>query len=83
MDADEIDGAIQTLKYIQQNINSLKDYSEVVYKASSGMEVGAYHSSTDSKIFVKVNSNATKFYTVDKIDSLIAAFEQVSATIGN
>lgn len=83
MDADEIDGAIQTLKYNQQNINSLKDYSEVVYKASSGMEVGAYHSSTGNRIYVKVNSNAAKFYTVDKIDSLIAAFEQVSATFGN
>ena len=32
MDADEIDGAIQTLKYIKQNIGKLKDYSEVEWK---------------------------------------------------
>lgn len=83
MDADEIDGAIQTLKYIKQHIKELKDYSEVVYTASSGMEVGAYHSSTNDKIYVKVNSNATKFYTIDKIDSLIEAFEKVSNTFGN
>ena len=80
MDADEIEGAIQTLRYIQQHDNELKDYSEVVYRASSGMEVGSYHSSKNSKIFVKVNSNATKFYSLDKLDTLIQAFEQVSAT---
>lgn len=83
MDADEIDGAIQTLKYIKQNIAKMNDYSEVVYKASSGMEVGAYHSSTGQRIYVKVNSNATKFYSVDKIDSLIEAFETVGNTFGN
>ena len=83
MDADEIDGAIQTLKYIKQNIGKLKDYSEVVYTASSGMEVGAYHSSTGESIYVKVNSNATKFYSVNKIDSLITAFEKVRNTLGN
>lgn len=82
MDADEIDGAIKTLRYIQQNISKMNDYSEVVYQASSGMEVGAYHSSDESKIYVKVNSNATKFYSVDKIDSLIEAFEKVSSTFG-
>ena len=82
MDADEIDGAINTLRYIQQNISKMNDYSEVVYKTSSGMEVGAYRSSDGSKIYVKVDSNATKFYSVDKIDSLIEAFETVSATFG-
>lgn len=83
MDADEIDGAIKTLQYIQQNISKMNDYSEVVYTASSGMEVGAYRSSTGAKIYVKINSNATKFYSVDKIDTLIEAFEKVSATFGN
>lgn len=82
MDADEIDGAIKTLRYIQQNISKMNDYSEVVYKASSGMEVGAYHSSKKSQIYVKVNSDATQFYSVDKIDSLIECFEKVSATLG-
>ena len=81
MDADEIDGAIKTLNYIKQNLSSLKDYSEVVYKASSGMEVGAYHSSTGEKLYVKVNSDATKFYSIDKIDSLIKAFEKVASTL--
>lgn len=80
MDADEVDGAIKALQYIKENINSLKDYSEIVYKASSGMEVGAYYSSTESKIYVKINSNATKFYSTVKIDELIKAFETVKAT---
>lgn len=83
MDADEIDGAIQTLKYIKENIGNLKDYSEIVYTASSGMEIGAYHSSKGEKLYVKVNSNATKFYEISEIDSLIAAFEQVLATFGD
>ncbi len=83
MDADEIDGAIQALKYIKQHANELKDYSEVVYTASSGMEVGAYHNSSESRIYVQVNSNASKFYSLDKVDSLIQAFETVSATLGN
>lgn len=84
MDADEIDGAIQTLRYIKQNITKLRDYSEVVYKASSGMEVGAFRSSSSGTgLYVKVNSNATKFYTVEKIDSLIEAFEKVRNTFGN
>ena len=81
MDADEIDGAIQTLQYVKQHIGELKDYSEVIYTASSGMAVGAYHSSSGSKIFVKVNSNATKFYDVGKIDSLIESFNTVKATL--
>ena len=83
MDADEVDGAIQTLKYIKQNIAKLNDYSEVVYQASSGMQVGAYHSSSDEQIFIKVNSDATKFYSVDKIDNLIEAFKKVNETFGD
>ena len=83
MDADEIDGAIQTLQYIKQHINELKDYSEVIYTASSGMAVGAYASSSGNKLFVKVNSNATKFYEVSKIDSLISSFEDVQSKLGN
>ena len=81
MDADEIDGAIQTLRYIKANIDSLKDYSEITYTASSGMEVGAYYSSKGKSLYVQVNSRATKFYDVSKIDSLIAAFEKVKATL--
>ena len=83
MDADEIDGAIETLKYIKQHISELKDYSEVIYTASSRMQVGAYHSSDESKLFVKVNSNATKFYNISDVDSLIASFEEVKGKLGN
>lgn len=82
MDADEIVGAIQTLQYIKAKINTMKDYSEVVYTASSGMQVGAYHSSDGSKLFVKVNSQATKYYDISDIDSLIASFKEVKGKLG-
>lgn len=82
MDSDEIDGAIQALQYIKQHINELKDYSEVIYTASSGMAVGAYYSSSGNRIFIKINSSATKFYEVSKIDSLIASFEEVKVKLG-
>lgn len=81
MDADELDGAIQTLQYVKDHINELKDYSEVIYTASSGMQVGAFHSSDKEQIFVKVDSNATKFYPVSKIDGLISLFEEVSTKL--
>lgn len=83
MDADEIDGAIKTLQYIKQNIDKLKNYSEVVYTASSGMRVGAYRSSSDKKLFVKVNSNATKYYDISEIDNLIASFQKAKAKLGD
>lgn len=83
MDADEIDGAIHTLQYIKQHINELKDYSEIVYNASSGMTIGAYCSSSGNKLFVKVNSKATKFYEVDTIDSLISLFEEAQEKLEN
>lgn len=82
MDADEIDGAIKTLQYIKKNISSLKDYSEIIYTASSGMQVGAYHSTTKNQLFVKVDSNATKFYDISEIDSLIESFQSVQAKLG-
>lgn len=80
MDADEIDGAISTLEYIKAHFSELKDYSEIEYTASSGMEVGAYYSSDSSKLYIKVNSKATKFFDLDSIDELIDAFNGVKAT---
>lgn len=80
MDADEVDGAIQTLKYIKANLHTLDVYSEIVYTASSGMEVGAYHSESGDYLYVRVNSNAVKFYKLNMIDELIRCFEAVSAT---
>lgn len=82
MDADEIDGAISTLEYIKAHVKELKDYSEIEYTASSGMEVGAYHSSTSSKVYIKVNNKATNFYDLNKIDTLITAFKGVKKTFG-
>lgn len=79
LDSAEIDGAISTLEYIKAHFKELKDYSEVVYKANSGMEIGAYHSSDDNKVYIKVNSKATKFYELDLIDDLIAGFKGVKA----
>lgn len=80
MDADEIDGAISTLEYIKDHIDELIDYSEIEYTANSGMSIGAYHSDSDEKLFIKINSKATKFYDISAIDELIAAFTQVKDT---
>ncbi len=82
MDADEIDGAIQTLEYIKAHISELKDYTEVVYRASSGMEVGAYHSNTSEKIYIKLSSKATNFYDLSDIDTIIKGFKGVQSQIG-
>ncbi len=83
MDADEIDAAIQTLEYIKQHINELKDYSEIIYEANSGVEIGAYYSEKDKRLFIKINSKATKYYGTDKIDELIQALTLVKGTFGN
>lgn len=82
MDADEIDGAIKTLEYIKQNIDKMEDYTEVVYETSSGMKVGTYKNAEEAQIFVKVDSKATKYYSVDKIDSLIECLQKVNASFG-
>ena len=82
LDADEIDGAIKTLEYIKSHQSELKDYSEVIYTASSGMEIGAYHSGAENKLFVKVSPKATKFYSITKIDNLIQALQTVEAALG-
>lgn len=83
MDADEIDDAIATLEYVKEHITEMKDYSEIVYEATSGMQVGAFHSdisSPSNQVFIKVSSDSTKFFDVSKIDTLIKAFQGVQAT---
>ncbi len=82
LDSAEIDGAISTLEYIKAHVKELKDYSEVVYKANSGMEIGAYHSSNKNQLYIKLDSNATEFYSVYSIDKFITAFKGVKAMFG-
>jgi len=79
MDADEIDGAISTLEYIQAHKGEMKNYSEIEYSSNSGMSIGAYYDG-GYQLFVKINSKATKFYRIDKIDGLISALNQVKDT---
>lgn len=83
LDADEIDGAIATLEYVKNHIHELKDYSEVIYTAASGMQVGAYRSDEGNKVFIKISSDSTKFYNVNVINNLIKAFKGVQATFVN
>ena len=82
MDSDEIDGAISTLEYVKSHIDETQDYTEIAYTSNGGMQVGAYKSDTGTSLFVKVSNKATKFYSIDKADSLIDAFNQVKATFG-
>lgn len=82
MDADEIDGAIQTLQYIKQNISNLKDYSEIVYKTRSDVEIGAYYSNP-SKVYVRINSKVIKTYEKEDIDELISVLERGKELIEN
>lgn len=80
MDADEIDGAIATLEYIKNHIYELKDYSEVIYTASSGVEVGGYHTDALNEVFIKLNSNDIFRFDMQSIDELINAFKGVRVT---
>lgn len=80
MDADEIDGAITTLEYIKQYIAEMKDYSEVIYEATTGMQVGAYHAAEEDRVFIKVSSDKTVYLDVSDIDALIEGFRGVQAT---
>ena len=75
MDADEIDGAIQTLQYIKQNISNLKDYSEIVYKTRGDVEIGAYYS-TPSMVYVRIKSKVIKVYEKGDIDELISVLKR-------
>lgn len=80
MDADEIDGAISTLKYIKEHISESKDYTEIIYTADTGMSIGAYHSGSEDKLFIKFDRSVTMYYDVSTIDELIAALSQVKDT---
>ena len=83
MDSVEIDGAIATLEYIRAHKNEFKDYSEVVYKSSNGMEVGAYSTGNGSgSVVIKVDSSATKYYEFTMIDQLIDALKKVQNSFG-
>ncbi|MCI7028188.1 MAG: hypothetical protein MR914_09060 [Clostridiales bacterium] len=80
MDADEIDGAITTLEYVKNHIYELKDYSEVVYTAAGGVEVGGYHKGKENVVFIRFNSKVPYTFDAKFVDELINAFKGVKAT---
>lgn len=74
LDAPEIDAVLKTLRYIKNNISKMKDYTETVYTAGSGLVVGAYRS-TDNTLFIKFSSADTVYLEFSEIDNLINILE--------
>ena len=60
LDSDEIDGAITTLEYIKAHKSVMKNYTEITYTDSSGLELGAYKGARESYIFIKFSSRDTE-----------------------
>ena len=73
LDMDEIDGAITTLEYISDHISEMTDYTEITYKATSGLEIGAYKNSSEEYLYIKFSSRDTEFIKVSDISSVISA----------
>lgn len=75
LDADEVESVISTLEYIQENIPLMKDYTEVIYETSGGLEIGAYKG-TSSKLFVSNSSNETDYFDTSAISTFISVLKE-------
>lgn len=75
LDADEIDEVITTLEYIKEHKDEMKDYSEIVYTAASGLVIGAYKSSENAGLTVKINATSTTNVELNKLEGVIKAFQ--------
>jgi hypothetical protein len=76
LDADEVDSVITTLEYIKQRLSAgLKDYTEIIYTANSGLKVGAYKASYGDSLFLEASSKSAFVKTV-YIDAFITTLKE-------
>lgn len=76
LDADEVTSVISTLEYIQNNIATMKDYTEVVYETNGGLEIAAYKSATSSKLVISNSSNERDYHEISTIPEFISALKE-------
>ncbi len=81
LDADEIASVITTLQYINDHISELKDYSEIIYTANSGVQLGAYCNSDGKEVFISSGSGETTYLKVSDLDALINMFKKAQKAI--
>lgn len=83
LDADEVASVISTLEFIRDNISSMKDYTEVIYETNGGLEIGAYQSSTSSKLYISNSSNETDFLDISTIPTFISVLKEAQVLLAN
>ena len=76
LDADEVASVISTLEFIKNNLSSMKDYTEIIYETNGGLEIGAYKSSSSSKLYLSNSSNQTDFLDVSTISTFISVLKE-------
>lgn len=80
LDADEVESVISTLEYIQQNLPSMKDYTEINYETDSGFRVTAYVDGKGCKIYLSSSSNSKNIST-EYIEDFISALREAQAEL--
>lgn len=82
LDLEEIDSVIATLNCFKDEFaGEVVDYTEYVYTSTSGLTIGAYHSSSGNKLFIKFSSSDKVYMEFDRLDDWIAFFEEAKTTI--
>lgn len=82
LDADEVESVITTLEYIKQRLaTGLKDYTEIIYTANSGLKVGAYYSAESQSLLLEASSKS-KFLDVSNIDVFITTLKEAQQRLG-
>ncbi len=74
-----MDSAIEALEYIKSHYTEFENYTEVIYTAKSGMEIGAYYNGKTRELFIKPDGRTQGHFEItgDEIDLLVEAFEKV------
>lgn len=93
IDIDEINDAIEFLKYIKSDILGYsdfmtRDYKEVSYTTEDGFVIGAYYSSSGNGLCKKgvsfqLDDQNAVFIATEDIDTVIGVFENMKKTLEN
>lgn len=76
LDADEVESVISTLEFIKENLPTMKNYTEVIYKTNGGLEIGAYKSDSSTRLFVNNSSNELDSFDTTSISTFISVLRE-------
>ncbi|MBP3657279.1 MAG: hypothetical protein J6K32_11360 [Clostridia bacterium] len=72
LDAVDIDDAIRTLEYIRDHHTEMRDYTEILFTADSGLVIGAYYDGKKVEAFIKYDSENRDPIVIGDIDEIVS-----------